>query len=345
MGLPRNDTQNNINLNLFITGGAGFIGSNFVRMAIARGHNVLNFDALTYCGRRENLSDLESGSNYKFIHGNISNEEAVEEAFANTFDAKNFDVVINFAAESHVDRSIHAARIFSETNVLGTAVMLEAARTAGVPLFIQISTDEVYGSLGSTGKFERHSPLNPSSPYSSTKTGADLLALSFYHTWGHDVRITRCTNNYGAYQFPEKFIPTIVTRALQGMSIPVYGDGLQVRDWIYVNDHCEGIFNVIEKGKPAHVYLFGGSSEKTNLDLSRTILKALAKKTNQPEENFLKLITHVTDRPGHDRRYAIDWSSSKQELDWEPKTSFETGIEETVDWYLQNKSWWEELIK
>jgi dTDP-glucose 4,6-dehydratase len=331
-------------LNLFVTGGAGFIGSNFVRMAISRGHNVLNYDALTYCGRRENLADLESGPNYKFVQGNICNEEAVETAFKERFEGKGFDVVINFAAESHVDRSIHAARVFSETNVLGTATMIEASRAANVPLFIQISTDEVYGSLGSTGKFERDSPLKPSSPYSSSKTGADLLALSFYHIWGYDVRITRCTNNYGAYQFPEKFIPTIISRALRGEQIPVYGDGLQVRDWIYVNDHCEGIFKVIENGKPAQVYLFGGSSEKTNLDLSRTILKSLAKKTNQPEEDFLKFITHVTDRLGHDRRYAIDWSSSQQELGWEPRTSFETGIEETIDWYLKNRDWWEELI-
>lgn len=304
----------------------------------------MNFDALTYAGRRENLSDLEGKSNYQFIQGNICDEEAVEKAFTKTFDGKGFDVVINFAAESHVDRSIHAARVFSETNVLGVATMLEASREAKVPMFIQISTDEVYGSLGNVGKFERHSPLNPSSPYSSTKTGADLLALSFYHTWGYDVRITRCTNNYGAYQYPEKFIPTIITKALRGENIPVFGDGLQVRDWIYVNDHCEGIFKVIESGKPAHVYLFGGSSEKTNLDLLRTILKALAKKSGVPDENFLKLITHVTDRPGHDRRYAMDWSSSKQELGCEPNTSFETGIEQTVNWYLENLSWWQGLM-
>ncbi len=341
MSVIASDTLLFFILNLFITGGAGFIGSNFVRMAISRGHNVLNFDALTYAGKRENHSDLEGKSNYLFVKGNICDEEAVEKVFKKQFSGKGFDVVINFAAESHVDRSIHAARIFSETNVLGTATMLEAARAADVPMFIQISTDEVYGSLGSVGKFERHSPLNPSSPYSSSKTGADLIALSFYHTWGYDVRITRCTNNYGAYQFPEKFIPTIITRALHRKSIPVFGDGLQIRDWIYVNDHCEGIFKVIENGKPAHVYLFGGSSERTNLDLSRTILKTLAHKTNVPEENLLKLITHVTDRPGHDRRYAMDWTSSKQELDWEPTTSFEIGIEHTVDWYLSNRTFWE----
>ncbi len=331
-------------MNLFITGGAGFIGSNFIRMAISRGHSVLNFDALTYAGRRENLSDLENKANYLFVKGNICDQMVVENAFAHTFGGKGFDVTINFAAESHVDRSIHAARIFSKTNVLGTATMLESARSASVPMFIQISTDEVYGSLGTSGKFERHSQLNPSSPYSSTKTGADLLALSFYHTWGYDVRITRCTNNYGAYQYPEKFIPTIITRALRGQSIPVFGDGMQVRDWIYVNDHCDGIFKVIERGKPAHIYLFGSSSEKTNLDLSYTILKVLADKSNAPESDFLKLITHVTDRPGHDRRYAMDWSSSKRELGWDPVTSFETGIEQTVDWYLQNRPWWEGLL-
>ena len=211
-------------MNLFITGGAGFIGTNFVRMAIARGHSVLNFDALTYAGRRENLSDLESTPSYSFVLGNICDEALVREAMASA----SFDAVINFAAESHVDRSIHAARVFSETNVLGTATLLEAARDAGISRFVQISTDEVYGSLGSSGIFSRSTPLNPSSPYSATKTAADLLALAFHHTWGFDVRITRCTNNYGAYQHPEKFIPTIITRALRGEQIPVYGDGLQV---------------------------------------------------------------------------------------------------------------------
>jgi dTDP-glucose 4,6-dehydratase len=328
-------------LNLFVTGGAGFIGTNFVRMAISRGHNVLNFDALTYAGRRENLSNLEYSPHYRFIQGNISDKNAVEKAFQEQSGGQNFDVVINFAAESHVDRSIQAARIFSETNVLGTATLLETARAAKIPMFIQISTDEVYGSLGMSGKFERHSPLNPSSPYSSSKAGADLLALSFYHTWGYDVRITRCTNNYGAYQFPEKFIPTIITKALRGEDIPIFGDGLHVRDWIYVNDHCEGIFKVIENGKPAHIYLFGGSNERTNLDLSRTILKTIAKKSKKPEDHFLTRISHVSDRLGHDRRYAMDWSSSKQELGWEPTTSFEDGIEQTVEWYLENRPWWE----
>ncbi len=328
-------------MNFFITGGAGFIGSNFVRIAITRGHNVLNFDALTYAGKRENLSDLEGQQNYVFIKENICDEDAVKKALDKKFNNENFDVVINFAAESHVDRSINAARIFSETNVLGTATMLEAARAANVPMFIQISTDEVYGSLGSLGKFERHSPLNPSSPYSSSKAAADLIALSFYNTWGYDVRITRCTNNYGAYQFPEKFIPRIITQALRGESIPIFGDGLQIRDWIYVSDHCEGIFKVIEQGKAGQVYLFGGSSEKTNLDLSRTILKALAYKTNASEEKNLQFLTHVTDRLGHDRRYAMNWTSSKQELDWEPTTSFETGIEQTIEWYLKNRKFWE----
>ncbi|MEI8134139.1 MAG: dTDP-glucose 4,6-dehydratase [bacterium] len=330
-------------MNLFVTGGAGFIGSNFVRMAVERGHSVLNFDALTYAGRRENLSDLETIANYKFIQGNICDESSVRSAFEQTFNG-NFDATINFAAESHVDRSIHSARIFSETNVLGTATMLEVSKACGVPIFIQISTDEVYGSLGASGNFSRSSPLNPSSPYSSTKTAADLIALSFHHTWGYDVRITRCTNNYGAYQFPEKFIPTIITRALRGDAIPVYGDGLQVRDWIYVKDHCEGIFEVLESGKPAQTYLFGGSSEMTNLDLSKTILTSLAKKTAKSENEFLKLITHVTDRLGHDRRYSMDWSTSESELGWTPTTSFERGIEETVEWYLRNEAWWKSLI-
>ncbi|MDP4219261.1 MAG: dTDP-glucose 4,6-dehydratase [Bacteroidota bacterium] len=331
-------------MNLFITGGAGFIGSNFVRMAIGRGHNVLNFDALTYAGRRENLSDLENDPRYFFIKGNICNEKEVASALTHRFEGKGFDVVINFAAESHVDRSIEAARIFSETNVVGTATLLETARAKNVPMFVQISTDEVYGSLGSAGKFERHSPLNPSSPYSASKSGADLLALSFYHTWGYDVRITRCTNNYGAYQFPEKFIPTIITRALRGETIPVFGDGLHVRDWIYVDDHCEGIFKVIEKGKAAHIYLFGGSSEKTNLELSRSILLTLAQKKGVSKDHFLRLISHVADRPGHDRRYAMDWTSSTAELGWKPRTSFSEGIERTVEWYVQNQTWWQSLI-
>jgi dTDP-glucose 4,6-dehydratase len=331
-------------LNLFVTGGAGFIGSNFVRMAIARGHRVLNFDALTYAGRRENLSDLEGKENYLFVQGNICDQEAVVKAFHNVFAGDGFDVCLNFAAESHVDRSIDAVRVFAETNVLGTATLLESARHAGIPMFIQISTDEVYGSLGKSGKFTIDSHLNPSSPYSSSKAGADLLAHSFYHTWGYDVRITRCTNNYGPYQFPEKFIPTIIIKALRGEEIPVYGDGLQVRDWIYVNDHCEGIFNVIEKGNAGKCYLFGGSNEITNLELSRMILTILAQKSNAEEDKFLKLLTHVTDRLGHDRRYAMDWSTSKDELGWEPKTSFSDGILQTVDWYLQNQKWWQELI-
>ncbi|MBS1902358.1 MAG: dTDP-glucose 4,6-dehydratase [Bacteroidetes bacterium] len=327
-------------MNLLITGGAGFIGSNFIRMAVANGHRVVNFDALTYAGRRENLADLESGSHYRFVRGSICDAEAVHSICT----CEKFDALVNFAAESHVDRSIHAARVFSDTNVAGVATLLEAARDAGIPTFVQISTDEVYGSLGANGTFSHDSPLDPSSPYSSTKAGADLLALSFFKTWGYDVRITRCTNNYGAYQFPEKFIPTIITRAVRGQQVPVYGDGLQVRDWIYVDDHCRGIFKTIESGKPAGVYLFGGSSERTNLDLSRLILRHVARKMGKDEEALLGLITHVTDRPGHDRRYAMDWSSSERTLGWRPETNFDTGIERTVDWYLEHSAWWSEKL-
>lgn len=327
-------------MNILVAGGAGFIGTNFIRMAIGRGHRVVNFDALTYAGRRENLIDLERGSDYEFVQGSICDEGAVRTVCTQM----PYDVLVNFAAESHVDRSIHAARIFTDTNVAGVATLLEEAREAAIPMFIQISTDEVYGSLGASGTFSHDSPLDPSSPYSSTKAGADLLALSFYRTWGYDVRITRCTNNYGAYQFPEKFIPTIITRALRSEPVPVYGDGLQIRDWIYVEDHCRGIFNVIESGNPASVYLFGGSSERTNLDLLQTILRIVAAKTGKRESELLALITHVTDRPGHDRRYAMDWSSSERSLGWKPTTEFDEGIERTVDWYLKHMDWWKDKV-
>jgi len=327
-------------VNLFVTGGAGFIGTNFVRMAVEKGHNVLNYDALTYAGDRENLVELEGGMNYHFVHGDICDTLFVEKELAKGFDGKPYDMVVNIAAESHVDRSLYFATEFSRTNCLGVATLLEAARKNNVPTFIQVSTDEVYGSLGATGMFTLASPLRPSSPYSASKTAGDLVALSMYHSFGYDVRVTRCTNNYGPYQHPEKFIPTIITKALHKITIPIYGDGLAVRDWIFVEDHCNAIFSVIEKGKAGQTYLFGGSSELTNLDLTTQVLASLAEKTNTSPEEYYKLLEHVTDRPGHDRRYAIDWSVSEKELRWKPETKFADGIERTVAWYLKEEQWW-----
>ncbi len=332
-------------MNLFITGGAGFIGTNFVRMAIERGHSALNYDALTYAGRRENMTELEGNSAYQFVHGNICDEVKVTETLSAGFNGKKFDAVVNFAAESHVDRSIHGARIFSESNVVGVATLVEAAREAGVPTFIQISTDEVYGSLGDNGLFTLNSPIKPSSPYSASKTAGDLTALSFFHTWGYDVRVTRCTNNYGAFQFPEKFIPSIITNALEGEAISIYGDGLHIRDWIYVNDHCDGIFRVLEQGTAGSVYLFGGSTEKPNIELCKTVLTQIAKETNINIDSLIGLMKYVTDRPGHDRRYAIDWSESEASLGWKPTTSFDDGLRETVAWYIRNRSWWKTLLE
>jgi dTDP-glucose 4,6-dehydratase len=326
-------------MNLFITGGAGFIGSNFIHIALKRGHRVLNFDALTYAGNPANLNDIPHPEHYAFVEGSITDTTAIERALAQGA----FDVCINFAAESHVDRSIEAARIFTETNVLGTVVLLEAMRTAGVPMFIQISTDEVYGSVTGKDRFSRESPIKPSSPYSASKAAADHLALSFYYTHGYDVRVTRCTNNYGPFQYPEKFIPTIITRALAGEQIPVYGDGGQIRDWIFVDDHCEGIFSVIEHGKPGCVYLFGGSSEVRNIDLATGVLRSIARHQSLPEDSLLPSIEHVRDRPGHDRRYAIDWSTSAKELGWNPRTNFSEGLERTIEWYLHNEAWLSEL--
>lgn len=333
-------------MNLLVTGGAGFIGSNFVLMALARGYKVVNLDALTYAGNLNNLKEISPEAPYKFVHGSITDRHCVERVVESGFEGEIFYACINFAAESHVDRSIHTASLFAETNVLGTVTLLEESRRAGIPCFIQISTDEVYGSLhDASSKFTLHSPIEPSSPYSASKAAADHLALSFYRTHGYDVRVTRCTNNYGRFQYPEKLIPTIITNALSGKRIPVYGDGLNVRDWIYVEDHCEGIFDVLEKGKAGRTYLFGGSNEVTNLDLVKEILTILADLNGVNAEKYLSLIEFVQDRPGHDKRYAIDWSNSEKELGWKPQTSFKKGLRKTVEWYLANKEWWLPLVK
>jgi dTDP-glucose 4,6-dehydratase len=322
-------------VHLLVTGGAGFIGANFISLAIDRGYSVTNLDVLTYAANLKNCLEYDKNERYKFVRGSITDFAFLDELFRSSA----FDAVINFAAESHVDRSIDAASAFASTNVLGTVALLETALKFSVKRFIQISTDEVYGSLGPVGKFTIDSPLKPSSPYSASKAAADHMALSFHHTHGLDVRVTRCTNNFGRFQHPEKFIPTIITRALNGQEIPVYGDGNYVRDWIFVKDHCEGVLASLEEGTAGETYLFGGSTEIDNNTLVGSVLTVIEERTGW--QNLAKLIKHVTDRPGHDRRYAIDWSESETKLGWSPKTDFNASLTETVDWYLANRNWWD----
>jgi dTDP-glucose 4,6-dehydratase len=314
---------------LFVTGGCGFIGSNFIRFALGNDSDVsiLNYDKLTYAGNPENLVDVEKDPRYAFVRGDIADHKAVDAAFAGGFDA-----VVNFAAETHVDRSILDAGEFIRTNVLGTQVLLEVARARGVKKFVQISTDEVYGSLGPTGYFTETTPLAPNSPYSASKASADLIARSYFHTFGFPAVVTRCSNNFGPYQFPEKLIPLFVTNALAGESLPLYGDGRNVRDWIFVDDHSSAILAVIEKGQPGEVYNIGGGNERANVDITKFILETLGK----PES----LIKHVKDRPGHDRRYAIDSSRIERELGWKPAHSFEEALGRTIAWYVENANWW-----
>lgn len=317
---------------LLVTGGAGFIGSNFVHHVLARGgYQVVNLDLLTYAGNLANLSDVAADPHYRFVQGDIADAAVV----AGVFDS-GIDAVVNFAAESHVDRSIADPAIFVRTNVLGTEVLLDAAHRHGVRRYVQISTDEVYGSLGPTGFFSEASPLDPSSPYSASKTGADLLVLAYGRTFGLPVNVTRCSNNYGPYQFPEKLIPHMIARALCDQPLPVYGDGLNVRDWLHVADHCEAIRLVLEGGRPGEVYNVGGRSELPNIGLVRQILALLGK----PEA----LVQFVTDRPGHDRRYAIDPSKIEHELGWQPRHRLETGLEATVSWYVSHQDWWRPLV-
>jgi len=324
-------------MKVLVTGGAGFIGSNFIRYMFKTypDYTIINLDKLTYAGNLENLKDIEeqdqgSEKRYRFIRGDIADSEVV-----NSIAEKGVDAIINFAAESHVDRSIENSKVFIETNVLGTQVLLDAALRYKVNQFIQISTDEVYGTLGPTGKFSEATPLSPNSPYSASKTSADLLTRSYFETYGLSTIITRCSNNYGPYQFPEKLIPLFITNALSDKKLPLYGDGLNVRDWIFVEDHCSAIDMVLHHGKPGEVYNIGGNCEKTNFEITKTILKELAK----PE----LLISYVKDRPGHDRRYAIDCTKMCRELGWSQKYDFQTGIKETVKWYLDNKSWWTKI--
>ena len=318
--------------NVLVTGGAGFIGGNLVRLLLReRPHwNVINLDKLTYAGNLESLADLKDDPRHHFVRGDIANAELIEHLIG----AHQIDAVLNLAAESHVDRSILGPAIFVETNVAGTQVLLDEARKAKLR-FVQVSTDEVYGSLGSTGKFTEKTPLDPSSPYSSSKAAADLLALSYHRTFGMEVVVTRCSNNYGPYQFPEKLIPLMIANAMEGKRLPVYGDGLQVRDWIHVDDHARGILAALEGGKAGEVYNFGSDNEHPNLFIVRELIKL----TGRGEE----LIEYVKDRPGHDRRYAIDAAKAHQQLGWRPLVPFAEGLKSTAAWYGENRGWWERI--
>ena len=319
---------------ILVTGGAGFIGSNFVRMVLSEHPDcfVVNLDKLTYAGNLENLRGFLDHPNHKFVKGDICDGALIERVI----DEHRTDAIVHFAAESHVDRSITGPKVFIETNVIGTLTLLEAARDKKLERFIQISTDEVYGALGPQGKFTERTPLSPNSPYSASKAAADHLVQAFGHTWQVRFNITRCSNNYGPYQFPEKLIPLMINNALSDKPLPVYGDGLYVRDWLYVYDHCTAIWAVLEKGPPGQIYNIGGCNEKTNLEVIDLILARLDKPKS--------LIKFVKDRPGHDRRYAIDAGRIMSELGWRPSVSFEEGLGRTIDWYLQNRKWLANLV-
>lgn len=315
-----------------VTGAAGFIGSNFVRQVLEEAPDVrlVAFDALTYAGNLENLADCLEHDRLRFVRGDICDAEAVQAAL-NT----GVNVVVNFAAESHVDRSIMGCQEFIRTNVQGVQVLLDAARAAGVDRFIQISTDEVYGSLGPTGRFSETSPLQPNSPYSASKAAADLLVYAYHHTYGMPTIITRCSNNYGPFHFPEKLIPLFITNLMEGKKVPVYGDGMNVRDWIHVSDHCRAVRRVIEAGRPGEVYNVGGDNERGNLEITRLLLSGLGHDEG--------MIEFVQDRPGHDRRYAVDATKIRTELGWSPTVSFEKGLADTIAWYQQHEEWWRRI--
>jgi dTDP-glucose 4,6-dehydratase len=319
-------------LKLLITGGAGFIGSNFVRLILERhpDYQVLNLDKLTYAGNLENLAGLDQNPNYRFVRGDICDSSLVGSLMS-----EGVDAVVNFAAESHVDRSILEASEFVRTNIQGTLCLLEAGRRNKVHRFVQISTDEVYGSLGKVGAFTETTPLAPNSPYAASKASADLLVRSYFKTHGFPAVITRCSNNYGPYQFPEKFIPLLISNALADLPIPIYGDGLYVRDWIHVKDHCSAIDTVLHQGNVGEVYNIGARQEKPNLEIARLILSSL--------ENSKSTLSHVQDRPGHDRRYAIDPLKIETELSWRPEISFYEGLMQTIEWYKSNPLWVERV--
>ena len=316
---------------ILITGGAGFIGSNFVKYMLDKysDYDIVNLDALTYCGNLENLKDIEDMDNYTFVKGDIRDKDLVYDLVSKS------DFVINFAAESHVDRSITDPEIFIKSNVLGTQVLLNAAKDCGVEKYIQISTDEVYGTLGETGYFSESTPLQPNSPYSASKAGGDLITRAYFETFDLPINITRCSNNYGPYQFPEKLIPLMISNALENKKLPIYGDGKNIRDWLHVYDHCQAIDLVLHEGKLGEVYNIGGHNERQNIQIVKLILEALGKDES--------LIEYVADRLGHDRRYAIDADKIRNELGWEPKYTFETGIKETIQWYLDNQDWMDQV--
>jgi dTDP-glucose 4,6-dehydratase len=313
---------------LLVTGGAGFIGSNFVHHILARypDYEVVNLDKLTYAGNLENLADLQDHARYRFVQGDICEAEQV-----GTLMKSGVDAVVHFAAESHVDRSILGAAEFVRTNVIGTLTLLDAARAAKVPRFVHVSTDEVYGSLGPTGAFSETTPLAPNSPYAASKASSDLLVRSYCHTHDFPAAVTRCSNNYGPYQFPEKLIPLLITNAMTRVPLPIYGDGLYIRDWIHVRDHCAAIDRVLHQGRVGEVYNIGANQEMTNLEIARLIMKAF----ELPES----ALTYVKDRPGHDRRYAIDSTKITTELGWRPEISFPDGLAETIAWYRSSSRW------
>ena len=322
---------------ILVTGGAGFIGGNFVHYMVDKYPNymIVNLDALTYAGNLETCQPVEGKPNYKFVKGDIADRDFIFDLF----EKEKFDIVVNFAAESHVDRSVTDPEIFIKTNVLGTQVLMDASRAYGVQRYHQVSTDEVYGDLPLDRPdlfFTEETPLHTSSPYSASKASADLLVFAYHRTFGLPITISRCSNNYGPYHFPEKLIPLMISRALNDEQLPVYGNGENVRDWLHVYDHCAAIDLILHKGKVGEVYNVGGHNERTNLEVVKTILKAL----NKPES----LITYVKDRPGHDLRYAIGPQKLENELGWKPTYNFDTGIQQTIEWYLNNKQWWENII-
>ncbi len=318
-------------MKLLVTGGCGFIGSNFIRYVLKQepACQIFNLDALTYAGNPANLDDIKDDPRYRFVRGDIA-DPAVVRPLAQQVSASG-GAVVNIAAESHVDRSIQSPAIFVRTNVLGTQVLLDACREYSVGRFVQISTDEVYGSLGSDGDFSEESPLRPNSPYAASKASADHLVHAYWHTYGLPVLITRCSNNYGPYQSPDKLIPLMITRALDDRPLPVYGDGLHVRDWLHVEDHCAAILKILLKGRPGKVYNIGANQERANLQVARAILEVLGKPESQ--------IAFVADRPGHDRRYAVDASKLRRELGWAPRWDFERGLRETIRWYVDRTTW------
>lgn len=333
---------------ILVTGGAGFIGSNFIKLMLKKhsDYKIINIDALTYAGNLENLKDIANNQNYSFIKADIRDRSKIEEIF----DSYNINAVVNFAAESHVDRSIVEPEIFLTTNIMGTQVLLDVAKKHWKikpedkyckeykedVKFLQVSTDEVYGALGKTGMFVETMPLMPNSPYSASKASADMIVRAYHETFGMPINITRCSNNYGPYQFPEKLIPLMINNCLKGKQLPVYGDGMQIRDWLHVSDHCEAIDTVLHKGIIGEVYNVGGNNERANIDIVKLIIKTVGKSED--------LIEYVKDRPGHDRRYAIDNTKITTKLGWKPKYTFDQGMKETINWYLNNDQWIENIV-